>query len=230
MPSTDHPAAPAVRGPSPAQAHRRLVAGLVAAVAVLGIVALTVAALDRPTPTPTTLADRIVTVANSQLGYTTAPADTYCNRYSAFWHAGKANCGNDNRREQWCADFAAWVWRKAGALVVYRLHPGDLNSASASFYLWGVAHGTWHPVGSHYVAKPGDVAVYGLQVRQLVADHVAVVTGTTAGDKGPNVVNGDGSRTGFSVVETGHDQLTADVHGGGGRLSGYVSPTAAPKN
>ena len=43
----------------------------------------------------------------------------------------------------------------------------------------------------------------------------------------PDVINGDGDRTGFSVVETGTDQEYADVQGAGGRLSGYVSPQAA---
>jgi hypothetical protein len=38
------------------------------------------------------------------------------------------------------------------------------------------------------------------------------------------VVNGDGNRTGFSVVETGTDQIQADVrHPGESTLAGYVS-------
>jgi len=38
------------------------------------------------------------------------------------------------------------------------------------------------------------------------------------------VVNGDGDRTGYSVVETGSHQADADVSGTGAALSGYVSP------
>ena len=128
--------------------------------------------------------------------------------------------------EEWCADFAAWVWDQAGAVVAYRFAPGDLNSASYSFYSWGVAHGTWHAAGGGYVPQPGDVAVYGLDVQTATAVHVAVVTGDTPGQRGPDVVNGDGDRTGFSVVEAGTDQYVADVHHDGGTLSGYVSPTA----
>jgi hypothetical protein len=41
-------------------------------------------------------------------------------------------------------------------------------------------------------------------------------------------VNGDGERTGFSVVETGNDQYKADLTGNGGLLAGYVSPPALP--
>jgi hypothetical protein len=169
---------------------------------------------------------RIVAIARSQLGYRTDPPTTYCNRFSAYWYAGVDDCGNANRDEQWCADFAAWVWKQAGAEVAYKLAPGYLNSDSASFYVWGVDHGTWHPVSSGYTPQPGDVAVYGLNLSSVTADHVAIVTGATSRPDAPDVINGDGDRTGFSVVETGTDQEYADVHGRGGRLSGYVSPLA----
>ncbi len=94
-----------------------------------------------------TLRQRIVTIARSQLGYRTDPPNTYCNQYSAYFVAGTDDCGNSNLDEEWCADFAAWVWLKAGAQVDYKFITGDLNSSAASFYEWGVAHGTWHPVG-----------------------------------------------------------------------------------
>jgi CHAP domain len=172
------------------------------------------------------LRGRIVQLAEEQVGYATDPANTYCNTFSAYWDSGPANCGNGNRREEWCADFAAWVWRKAGAEVVYQYINGDLNASSASFYEWGVAHGTWHPVSSGYVPQPGDVAVYGLDAATLVAQHVAVVVSDTPGSRGPDVVNGDGNRTGFSVVEVGNDQYRARVPGVTAYLSGYVSPTS----
>jgi len=173
----------------------------------------------------TPLQARIVSIAERQVGYSTDPPDTYCNKFSAYWVSGTADCGNDNLDEEWCADFAAWVWKRAGASVDYQYINGDLNSSAASFYEWGVAHGTWHPVGSAYVPQPGDVAVYGLDAPALVAAHVAIVTGYGRGEKGPDVVNGDGDHHGFSVVETGRDQVVADIpHGSGARLAGYVSP------
>ena len=167
-------------------------------------------------------------MAESQLGYTTDPAHSYCNKYSAYWYAGVDDCGNDNLDEEWCADFAAWVWKQAGAEVQYQLASGYLNGDSASFYLWGVDHGTWHPVSSGYAPQPGDVAVYGLDTSAVTAVHVAVVTGTTGDDAAPDVVNGDGDRTGYSVVEAGDHQAFADVKGSGAALSGYVSPLAPP--
>jgi hypothetical protein len=173
----------------------------------------------------TPLQARIVSIAQNQVGYSSDPANTYCNKYSAYWSSGTDDCANSNLDEQWCADFAAWVWKTAGASVDYQYINGDLNSSAASFYEWGMAHGTWHPVGSGYQPQPGDVAVYGLDVPQLVAQHVAIVTSFTSGQRGPDVVNGDGDHHGYSVVETGTDQVVADIpDGGGAHLDGYVSP------
>ncbi len=208
------------------------------AILVLGTVAIGLArgsgsgGSQRVPPRPATpFRARIVTIAESQLGYRTSPAHSYCNKYSAFWGAG-ARCANGLRREEWCADFAAWVWRKAGAVFTYSYSASDLNAAAASFYLWAVDHGTWHAVSSGYVPQAGDVAVYGLATTPTTgtstAAHVAVVTGYTKGQRGPDVVNGDGDRTGFSVVEAGTDQYKADGPGDPAYLSGYASPIAPP--
>ena len=172
------------------------------------------------------LRGRIVAIAESQVGYRSDPPTTYCNKYSAYWVSGANNCGNANLDEEWCADFAAWVWQKAGAKVIYQYINGDLNSSAASFYEWGVAHGTWHPVGSGYVPQPGDVAVYGLDVATLVARHDAIVVSYTKGARGPDAINGDGDRTGFSVVEIGTNEYQADTNATGSTvLAGYVSPS-----
>jgi hypothetical protein len=92
--------------------------------------------------------------------------------------------------------------------------------------VWGTDRGTWHPAGSGYVPQPGDVAVYGLDTSTVTAVHVAVVVGTTGDNAAPDVVNGDGDRTGYSVVEVGNSQAYADVKGKGAPLSGYVSPSS----
>jgi CHAP domain-containing protein len=204
--------------------RRRLAGTLVAAVAVLAAVGIAMAASSSGSPAPSSLRARIVTAAESQLGYRTDPPGSYCNKFSAYWDAGTATCGTGLRSEEWCADFAAWAWKQAGAVFTYELAPGDINAASASFYVWAVDHGTWHPAGAGYTPQPGDIAVYGLDTTTDTAAHVAVVTGYTPGARGPDVVNGDGDRTAFSVVETGTDQYRADTHGGGSPLSGYASP------
>lgn len=207
--------------------RRRRFAAFSLVVAIVGVGAVVFYVHFGNGPALTPLRARIVSISEGQVGYATDPSDTYCNRFSAYWYAGIDDCGNGNRDEEWCADFAAWAWRQAGALVAYELAPGYLNSNSASFYVWGSNHGTWHPVGSGYVPQAGDVAVYGLDTRAVTAVHVAIVVGTTGNNTAPDVVNGDGDRTGYSVVEVGNNQAYADVKGKGAPLSGYVSPLAA---
>jgi hypothetical protein len=180
----------------------------------------------RSGPPISPLRARIVSLAQGQVGYQTDPSDTYCNKFSAYWYAGVDDCGNDNRAEEWCADFAAWAWKQAGAEVDYQLAPGYLNGNSASFYVWGTDHGTWHPVGSGYTPQPGDVAVYGLDTTAVTAVHVAIVTSATGNDASPDVINGDGDKTGYSVVEVGDNQAFADAKQKGAPLSGYVSPAS----
>ena len=213
----------------PRARRRRLGAFVLVLVLVLVVVAAGVAAyaLSRD-PALSPLRARIVAAAQSQVGYTTDPSDTYCNKFSAYWNAGVDDCGNANLDEEWCADFAAWTWKQAGAVVDYQLAPGYLNGNSASFYVWGSDHGTWHPVGSGYAPQPGDVAVYGLDTSAVTAVHVAVVIAATGNDASPDVINGDGDHTGFSVVEVGDNQAYADVKGKGAPLSGYVSPLSPP--
>jgi len=169
---------------------------------------------------------RIVSIAGSQLGYTTDPSGSYCNKFSAYWGVGSQSCPGAESSEEWCADFAAWAWQRAGVPFSYGFNQGEINAAAASFYTWGVYHGTWHSAASGYRARPGDVAVYGLSLGASdSAAHVAIVTNDSAGRRGPDVINGDGDRTGFSVVETGTNQLRADTgRGQGALLAGYVSP------
>jgi hypothetical protein len=171
------------------------------------------------------LPQRIVTIAESQVGYSAEPSGSYCNRYSAYWDAGTADCPGGERAEEWCADFAAWAWHEAGAHVTYGYARGEINGAAVSFYEWGVANGEWHPARSGYTASPGDVAVYGLsRGASPSAVHVAIVTHRAPRRRGPDVVNGDGDKTGFSVVETGTNQVWADARHRDSALAGYVSP------
>jgi len=171
------------------------------------------------------LRQRIVAIARSQVGYSTEPPSTYCNKFSAYWDAGTADCPGGESAEEWCADFAAWVWQNAGVHVTYGYGPGQINGAAVSFYDWALAHGRWHPATSRYLAAPGDVAVYGLTLgAEPSAGHIAIVIADPPGQRGPDVVNGDGDRTGFSVVETGTHQVRPYAGHGRSTLAGYVSP------
>jgi hypothetical protein len=181
------------------------------------------------TPSETTLAGlsvprRIVALAESQVGYSTEPSNSYCNKFSAYWDAGTPDCPSGETAEQWCADFAAWAWQRAGVRFNYGYGAGEINGGVASFYEWAVANGEWHPAASSYVAKPGDLAIYGLSLgADPSAAHVAVVTTESPGQSGPDVVNGDGDQTGFSRVETGTDQSQVEVGQDDFTLAGYVS-------
>lgn len=222
------------RRPSRRVRRRRAIAlAVLCLVVVLGFVAVGLsggtghphAAAVRPSLPSTAFEARIVTIAEHQVGYRSDPKDSYCNKFSAYWGAGRSICPSGERSEEWCADFAAWVWHGAGLSFSFGFRPGEINGAAVSFYEWAVANGEWHPAVSGYVASPGDVAVYGLSLEgNPSAAHVAVVTSGSSGSSGPDVINGDGNQTGFSVVETGTGQLQVHVGQNTYPLSGYVSP------
>jgi hypothetical protein len=224
----------AVRSHRPGQSLRRLGLILGAGTVVIILVATLHGVLGNTdsfrVPGKATLAglsprQRIVAIAESQVGYSTDPSNSYCNKYSASWGSGTADCPSGETAEEWCADFAAWAWQKAGVHFTYGYRPAEINGAAVSFYEWGVANDEWHPATSGYVAVPGDVAVYGLSLGpDPSAVHVAIVTGDPSGQRGPDVVNGDSDRTGFSVVEAGTDQAQAAAGHGDSTLAGYVSP------
>lgn len=222
----------AVRSRRPCKSRRRFVPILGAGAVVIILVVILHGVFGStdsfPVPSEASLAglsvpQRIVAIAESQVGYSTDPSSSYCNKFSAYWNAGTAGCPSGERAAEWCADFAAWVWQKAGLPVTYGYGAGEINGAVVSFYEWGVANGEWHPATSGYVAEPGDVAVYGLSLGpDPSAVHAAIVTSDPPDQRGPDVVNGDGDRTGFSVVETETDQIQADT-GNDSILAGYVS-------
>jgi hypothetical protein len=223
-----------VRARQPGRSVRRLGLILGAGAVVIILAATLHRALGNTDPFPVpgktalaglSLRQRIVAIAQSQVGYSTQPASSYCNKFSAYWDAGLPNCPSGESAEEWCADFAAWAWQNAGVPFTYGYRTGQINGAAVSFYDWAVTTGQWHPATSGYVAAPGDVAVYGLALgAHPSAVHVAIVTADPPGQRGPDVVNGDGDRTGFSVVETGTDQVQADAGHGDSTLAGYVSP------
>lgn len=174
----------------------------------------------------------IVDAAKSQLGYTTDPQDTYCNKFSAYWGAGYTQdqngetCAAGTTSQEWCADFAAWTWQKGGVSFTYGYGAGQLNGASISFYNWGLANGTWHPASSGYLPQPGDVALYGINSTATWAAHVAVVTGYQRFTHAPYAINGDGDLGAYSLVDAIPDETRAAISGDEG-LSGYVSPLRA---
>jgi hypothetical protein len=174
---------------------------------------------------PGSLGATIAGIAEGQKGVEDNPPDTYCNPYSAYWGSGAA-CSNGLRAAEWCADFAAWAWRQAGALFTYGSGSGDIDAAARSFYSWASAHGTWHAAGTGYAPQPGDVAVYGSSAAD--ASHVGIVVGM--GSSGPDVVNGDWAiqapYTGppTAVVYVANENSSGPASAGGEPLVGFASP------
>jgi hypothetical protein len=156
-------------------AARAVVVTLVGVLAVVGL-----------TPSAAHAADRtaIVNIAYNQLNM---PAHNHeiggynCNFFTSYFGAGSPGCTNGWRTEEWCADFARFVWGRAG--VAYT---GQLTPAAYSFYTYGVNHGTWHG-GNLSGIQPGDAIVFGISGGS--ARHVAIYVGNSlviSGNAGPN--------------------------------------------
>jgi hypothetical protein len=153
-----------------------------------------------------------------QVGTEDDPTGSECNPYTAhFGRGSSAGCPTVNgvqwRAELWCSDFAEEAWQQAGVNV------SGITAASSSFYNYGVAHGTWHPLSSGYTPQPGDAAIFGAPAS---AAHVGIVY--SGSNQHPNVVQGDYDVNG--IVEVFY-QSNATNNGAGANLSGYVSPIGA---
>jgi hypothetical protein len=163
------------------------------------------------TPSVTAAMSPIARIATSQVGFGDTPASTNfsvdCDPYTTLVGAPAptAGCAIDphfgvrNRNEFWCADFAKWVWQRAGVTAGL----GTLNAGARSFYTWGAQRGAQliqdgnNPaVGDAVVFyPPGALTSSGL----TFADHVAIVVGVNANGT-VNLVNGDfGGVTNISV-------------------------------
>jgi hypothetical protein len=167
---------------------------------------------DPPSPS---VRDQIVKTAQGQGQFGAAVAETPfgsgCNPYTAFWGRGSATgCAPGTASEEWCSDFAQWVWQVNG------VDTSGINGLATSFIGWGQRHGTFKP-GATNDPQPGDAVVWG-DLAHGVSTHVAIVVGVSQGMIG--VVNGNGPSL---VYEGGYfDPATSTIRGTG--IIGYVSP------
>ncbi len=132
--------------------------------------------------------------------------------------------------EEWCADFASWVYNQAGA-------PFGVNgnwrepSVAGIVSLAQQSQGfQWHPQSSGYIPVPGDLAIYYDSSSSAPYYHVTVVVAvnggsviTIGGDQTnplyPNNTN-YGNSNSNSVVSISGNQ--SEYSSGG--IAGYVSP------
>ncbi|WP_460515815.1 CHAP domain-containing protein [Flindersiella endophytica] len=182
-----------------------------AAVAALLLVSmLLVPAAAHAGPAPVHDAARLI--AYQQLRDTSRnveiPLGSNCNYYAKYWGTG-SGCANGWRSEAWCADFAKYVWRYAGANV------SGLNASTESFRNYGLAHGTWHPTLAGI--RPGDVAVFDDDNDPSSTYHLGVVA--EVGASGVSIISGN-----VSNRITQHDINWGSFNGD---FIGYVAPVAA---
>jgi hypothetical protein len=185
-----------------APAHVVLVAVCALTVVVAAESVTVPAALAGTGPAAGVTGASIAKIAKSQVGVGDRPASTDwsldCDPYTTMVgvKVSSTDCGTDprfgvrDRNELWCADFAKWVWRRAGiSSDLAALTPG-----ANSFYFWGKERGdVLTPDGSN--AAVGDVVVFypdgALTSSGLTtADHVGIVVAVNSNGT-VDLVNGD---------------------------------------
>jgi CHAP domain len=143
----------------------------------------------------------IAEVAEQNVGVGDTPASTSfsfdCNPFTtlAGAAASTSGCGIDpkfkvqNRNEQWCADFAKWVWEQGGVTADL----STLSPQSASFYQWALDQGQ-HPSFDSGTPQVGDAILFypaaDKAPNSTFANHVGIVTGVNSNGT-LNLVNGD---------------------------------------
>jgi hypothetical protein len=145
-----------------------------------------------------------------------------------LWKSGQLTPGtqayfkySQNRAEEWCADFASWVYNQAGDPF------GPADSPSNS---WSISYVpdflappqdtskfTYHAIGSGYTPQPGDLAIHGSQ-------HVNIVISVSGGTL--TLIGGDqepfsGSSFPTNIVS---EYSEVDPASDDPPITGYVSP------
>jgi PKD domain/CHAP domain len=138
-----------------------------------------------------------------------------------------AKFGVENENEQWCSDFAEWVWLHAGVTQDMDL----INPGSNSFYAWGQAQGESLPADGTDPRVGDAVVLYppGQITASTGASHVGIVTAVNANGT-LNIVNGDFLGTSNISVQYDTDvsigPWAAEVEGTPGEQWVFVSPPA----
>ncbi|HXX91536.1 MAG TPA: CHAP domain-containing protein [Acidimicrobiales bacterium] len=172
-------------------------------------------------PTPPPLVQHVVALATSQDQYygsvSDSPPGSECNPYTAaFGRGSTAGCTPGTAAEQWCSDFADWVWSGSG------IPTGGITGYAFTFVQWAEQHaGAWQP-GATNDPEPGDAVVWG-DMAAGYAEHVAVVIGVSQGQI--DVVSGNADNgPATAVMESGYFDPASSTDFGY-PIIGYVAPT-----
>ncbi|MGR6918756.1 FG-GAP-like repeat-containing protein [[Actinomadura] parvosata] len=139
---------------------------------------------------PATAATRstIVSIAQDELGDSSRnhEASSKCNFYTGYMRSWKpaSGCPSSDgvqwRQSDWCADFAEYVWMKAGVSDADKGDDNTITGWAESFREYGVKHGTWHSRSSGYTPQPGDAIVFDWDGDDGI-DHVGLVRSANSG-------------------------------------------------
>ncbi|MGH8995979.1 MAG: CHAP domain-containing protein, partial [Acidimicrobiales bacterium] len=176
-------------------------------------------------PSASQALNQIVALAQSQdqnhQAVVENPPGSNCNIYSGFWGRGTtAGCAPGTSAQEWCSDFAQWVWANVG------IDTSGINGWAFTWVSWGQDHtGAWQP-GPSNNPQPGDVVVWG-DMASGYAAHVGIVSGVSAGlidvvsgNAGPVI---DAAGDVDAVWDSGYFDPTTSTDAGY-PVIGYVSP------
>ena len=190
------------------------------------------------------LRDKIASIALSQVGRGDNPVVTgfgglNCNPYTtmvAGFSANSDDCGYDttfnvrNSNENWCSDFAKWVWQQAGVTQ----DMNTINAAASSFVQWALDDGQT-PAADTGTPQVGDAVVFfhaGAITPARYADHVGLIVAVNA-DGTVGMVNGDfSSSTNVKVEHDANLNLSTFAHNtwSSGEVWALVSPPTAEQH
>ncbi|GIG55897.1 hypothetical protein Lfu02_02690 [Longispora fulva] len=173
---------------------RRIAGALLILAASAGITAMSAA------PAMADTRSGIVDTARGQLGHGPCSPSYY------------SSCGED-----WCADFAKWVWAQNGVNVT------GLNPMAASFRTYGINNGTWHPLGDGYVPQLGDAIMFDYNGTGI--SHVALVQAVRSVNDLTEIGGNQGTGN-WSANRVTEYRVTPSA----GRVVGYTSPAGIPSS
>ncbi|HEY8080551.1 MAG TPA: CHAP domain-containing protein, partial [Acidimicrobiales bacterium] len=128
-------------------------------------------------------------------------------------------CAKGTATEEWCSDFAQWVWLNAG------VDTSGITGASKTFVTWGRTRHQFLQ-GIKKMPAVGDAVVWGV-LNPLWGAHVGIVVAVSGGKI--DVVSGNsGNLPVASSVWRSGLFTPASQTAQGDPIIGYVSPVALP--
>jgi len=148
------------------------------------------------------------------------PAGSDCNPFTAaFGRGSTSGCAPGTSSEEWCSDFAQWVWQTSG------INTSGISGAAKTFVTWGRSHGRFLQ-GMNQKPAVGDAVVWGV-LNPLWGAHVGIVIGIKG--KEIDVISGNSGPLSIAsaVWNSGYFEPSSQT-AQGDPIIGYTSPVALP--